>query len=286
MVLISGFAENSHPACEPKGGEFFQIVSLIHWGAERISIMLSEEELIRYQRQLIIPDIGEEGQEKLKKSHVIIAGVGGLGSISASYLVAAGVGHITLVDGDRVEPTNLNRQILHWTSDVDKWKVESAFLKLSEMNPYCRITAVHERINIHNIMDILGNCSFIIDATDNFQTRQVLNTASLRKKIPFIYGGVNKFSGMITTFVPGETPCFECVFPTMTPSEKSVGILGPVPGVIASMQAMEVLKLILGIGETLKGKLLQISLFNMKFREISIDRNPDCSMCGKKEEFA
>jgi len=242
--------------------------------------MFAEEELIRYQRQLIIPDIGEEGQKKLKKSHVIIAGVGGLGSISASYLVAAGVGHITLVDGDRVELTNLNRQILHWTGDVDKWKVDSASLKLREMNPYCRITTVPERITIHNVMDIFGNCSFIVDATDNFQTRQVLNMASLKKKIPFVYGGVNQFSGMITTFIPGETPCFECVFSKMAPSEKSAGILGPVPGVIASMQAMEVLKLILGVGEPLKGKMLHFSLLNMKFRVISIEKNPDCSMCG------
>jgi len=244
-------------------------------------MILSGLELLRYERQLIIPHVGEEGQKKLKNANVLIAGIGGLGSISASYLVAAGIGHITIVDGDKVELGNLNRQILHWTGDVDKWKADSAFFKLREINPYCQITSLHEKIEDDNIMDLLGDCSIIVDATDNIQTRQVLNTASLKKRIPFIYGGVKEFNGMITTFVPGDTPCFECVFPAMVPGEKISGVFGPVPGVVASLQTIEVLKMLLGIGELMKGKLLHFSLSDMKIKVISIEKNPNCVACGK-----
>lgn len=244
---------------------------------------LSDSEILRYQRQVMIPYVGQEGQKKLKNAKVFIAGIGGLGSISASYLVAAGIGHITIVDSDKVELGNLNRQIIHWTSDINKWKTDSAFFKLREINPYCHITSIHERIKVDNIMNLLGDCSIIVDATDNIEARHILNMASLRKRIPFIYGGVREFNGMITTFVPGETPCFECVFP-MIPQEKILGIFGPVAGVVASLQTIEVLKIILGIGGLLKGKLLYFNLLNLRFRKISIEKNSDCEACGKLAE--
>jgi molybdopterin-synthase adenylyltransferase len=247
-------------------------------------IFLSDLELLRYQRQVMLPYVGEEGQKKIKNAKVFIAGIGGLGSISASYLVAAGIGHITFVDGDKVELGNLNRQIIHWTSDINKWKADSALVKLKDINPHCHITSIQERIKNDNIMDLLGDCSIIVDATDNIQVRHVLNMASLGKRIPFIYGGVREFGGMITTFVPGETPCFECVFPSMIPQEKIFGIFGPVAGVAASLQTIEVLKIILGIGELMKGKLLHFNLLNMKFRKISIEKNSDCMACGKISE--
>ena len=247
-------------------------------------MFLSDSELLRYQRQLIIPHVGEEGQRKLKNVKVFIAGIGGLGSISASYLAAAGIGHITIVDSDKVELGNLNRQIIHWTADINKWKADSAFFKLREINPYCHITSIHERIKVDNIMNLLGDCSIIVDATDNMQTRQVLNMASLKQRIPFIYGGVKEFNGMITTFVPGETPCFDCIFPTIIQQEEIFGIFGPVAGVVASLQTIEVLKIILGIGELMKGKLLYFNFLNLRFRKVSIEKNSDCEACGKISE--
>lgn len=249
-----------------------------------MDMALSDLELLRYQRQLIIPQVGEEGQLKLKKAHVFVVGVGGLGSISASYLAAAGIGRITIVDSDRVELGNLNRQLLHWTEDIGKWKTDSASFKLEHINPHCRITGIHERITLQNIEDRLSDCSIMVDATDNIETRRVLNEVSLKTRIPFIYGGAKEFNGMLTTFIPGETPCFECVFPRISPEGKPVGVFGPVPGVVAALQTMEALKLILGVGELMQGKLLHFSLFNMKFREIALEKNPQCRMCGKTEE--
>lgn len=245
---------------------------------------LSDLELLRYQRQLVIPQVGLEGQRKLKQAHVLIVGIGGLGSISASYLAAAGVGRITIVDSDRVELGNLNRQLLHWTDDVGRWKTDSASVKLKLLNPHCRITSIHERITIHNIELFLSDCCIMLDATDNIITRYVLNEVSLRRKIPFVCGGVSEFSGMLTTFIPGETPCFECVFPKTTVKSKPNGVLGPAPGVVAAMQTMEAIKWILNVGEIMRGKILKFSLFSMIFKEVMIERNPHCQRCGNKEE--
>lgn len=242
---------------------------------------LSSDEMLRYARQIIMPSIGEEGQEKIKRAKVFIAGLGGLGSISSYYLAAAGVGCLKIVDRDSVDVSNLNRQILHATQDVDTPKTSSAEAKLRSLNPYVRIEAIQQEINAENITDIVSDCSIIVDATDNMETRKALNIASVKMKIPFIYGGVDGFNGMATTFIPGETPCFQCIFPYETKKRGAPGVIGPAPGVVASLQAMEALKLILGMKGLLAGRLLYFSGVEMTFREIRIERNPDCEICKR-----
>lgn len=239
----------------------------------------SEKERARYQRQIIIPGIGETGQKKIKAARIFIAGAGGLGSISSYYLAAAGVGKLIIVDRDTVEMTNLNRQIIHNTTDIGIPKVFSAKKKLEALNPHCAIRPIQAEMNKENIVDLVGDCSIIVDATDNIETRKVLNYASLRKGVPFIYGGVSKFDGMITTFIPGKTPCFECLFPGIETPKGVVGVIGPLPGVVGSLQAMEAIKIVLGMEGLLTGKLLFISAVDMSFREIKVERNPDCGVC-------
>jgi len=181
-------------------------------GEEDGGVPFSAEEMERYSRQMMIPSVGREGQERLRAAKVCIAGAGGLGSVSAYYLAAAGVGRIRIVDRDRVELSNLNRQILHFTGDLCEPNVLSALDKLERLNPYCRVEAVETDINEGNVFELIGGCQVVIDALDNIRTRRALNLASVRSRIPLIYGGVEAFSGMASTFVSGETPCFECLF--------------------------------------------------------------------------
>ncbi len=244
---------------------------------------LTPEELRRYNRQIIIPEIGEQGQQKLKAAKIMVAGLGGLGSISAYYLAAAGVGHLTLVDKDFVECSNLNRQILHWTQDMGQEKTRSAVWKLQKLNPNCTIRAVQAEITEDNCRDLIGDCDMIVDGMDNMKTRRVLNAACLNYHIPYIYGGVYHMEGVASVFIPGKTPCLECVFPA-DPDETETsasGILGPVPGVISCIQSMEAIKLILGLTDLLAGRLLFFCGYDMRFQEFKIDRNPCCCACGR-----
>jgi len=243
---------------------------------------ISSEEAIRYSRQLILPEIAPQGQIKLKQARVLIAGVGGLGSVSAYYLAAAGIGSIRIADSDCVEAGNLNRQILHGTGDIGKPKTMSALEKLRNLNPYCDVEPIQEFISDENILDMVKDCTVILDGTDNLKTRKILNRASILKDIPFVYGGVEGFTGMATTFVPGRTPCLECFFSRDTGQKEPIGIIGPVPGVIASIQSMEAIKLILGIGKLLTNKLLIFNGMGMSFRKIEMEKNPDCPVCGKR----
>ena len=243
---------------------------------------ISSEEAIRYSRQLILPEIAPQGQIKLKQARVLIAGVGGLGSVSAYYLAAAGIGSIRIADSDCVEAGNLNRQILHGTGDIGKPKTMSALEKLRNLNPYCDVEPIQEFISDENILDMVKDCTIILDGTDNLKTRKILNRASILKDIPFVYGGVEGFTGMATTFVPGRTPCLECFFSRDTGQKEPIGIIGPVPGVIASIQSMEAIKLILGIGKLLTNKLLIFNGMGMSFRKIEMEKNPDCPVCGKR----
>jgi molybdopterin/thiamine biosynthesis adenylyltransferase len=243
---------------------------------------LTKEESLRYNRHIIIPEIGEEGQRKLKRAKVFVAGIGGLGSISSYYLTAAGVGYLKIVDMDIVDYSNLNRQIIHWTDDIGKRKSNSAFEKLHKLNPLCSIETVHAEITGQNCADLIGDCSIIVDAMDNMKTRRILNAASVQKRIPYIYGGVHQLDGLVTTFVPGETPCLECLFPddhSKSPQAPQ-GILGPVPGVIAAIQSVETLKILMNLEGLLTGRLLCFSGYDMTFREFKINRNPGCSVCG------
>jgi adenylyltransferase/sulfurtransferase len=244
---------------------------------------LTPEELQRYNRQIIIPEIGVEGQRKLKQSRVFVAGIGGLGSISSYYLTAAGIGNLKIVDKDRVDYSNLNRQIIHWTSDIDEWKSVSGSRKLRSLNPYVSLEAVQAEITEQNCAELVGDCSVIVDAMDNMKTRRILNAVSVARNIPFVYGGVHQLDGLTTTIIPGVTPCLECVFPeNRSESDASPpGILGPVPGVIACIQAIETVKLILGLGGLLAGRLLCFCGSDMTFREFNITRDPECPVCGK-----
>lgn len=245
-----------------------------------MSIKLTKEELARYKRQIIIPSIGKEGQKKLKNSKVFIAGFGGLGSISSQYLVAAGIGNIKIIDKDVVDISNLNRQIIHWTQDLGKEKAESGLYKLKNLNPNCNIEAIKTELNEENAYTLISDVSVIIDATDNITTRKIINKVSVAKSVPFIYGGVDGFSGMVTTLMPPETPCFDCIFPKDVKKKGIIGVIGPAPGIVASIQAMEAIKIILGIGGTLKNRLLYFSGTDMQFRELVIEKNPECPTCG------
>ena len=245
----------------------------------------SSEETIRYNRQLILPEIGQQGQVKLKQARVLIAGMGGLGSVSSYYLAAAGIGSLRIADGDCVEAGNLNRQILHGTGDIGKPKTLSALEKLRDLNPYCNVEPIQEIISDESILDMAAGCTVILDGTDNLAARKILNRASILKGIPFIYGGVDGFGGMVTTFIPGRTPCLECFLSRDAGQSAPIGIIGPVPGVIASIQSLEAIKLILGIGGLLTNNLLVFNGMDMTFRKIEMEKNPDCPVCGSNADI-
>ena len=245
--------------------------------------MLSSEDRQRYSRQMLLPEIGKAGQEKLTRAAVLVAGLGGLGSISAYYLAAAGFGRLRLVDSDTVTLENLNRQILHQTQDLGRPKTDSAEGKLSALNPGCRIEAFGERITADSALRLAAGCDLIVDATDNAATRAVLNRTALTLDIPFVFGGVSGLDGMVTTIIPGRTPCLQCIFPNLADiqTKAPVPALGPVVGIIASIQCLEAIKWVAGMEtELLAGKLLSIQCRNLRFRTVSLARNPACPVCG------
>lgn len=246
--------------------------------------MLTEEEARRYSRQMQLPEIGLEGQVRIAAGRVMVAGLGGLGSIAAYYLAAAGVGYLKLVDRDRVALENLNRQILHGTADIGRPKSESARKKLGRLNPHCRAEAVHASIDDGSAEALLGDCGVIVDATDNRETRQALNRASVRHRLPFIYGGISGWDGMTATFIPGRGPCFSCLFPTreVANGPSPPPVLGPTAGIVASIQCLEVLRLLIGAPPRLAGRLLRVSGAAMEFHILPIDRNPRCPVCSDR----
>lgn len=248
--------------------------------------MLSEDQKRRYRRQLILPEIGEEGQKKLGKASVLIVGLGGLGSISSYYLAAAGVGHLRIVDRDRVELANLNRQLLHSTDDLGRPKVESASEKLLRLNPSCHVETAIVNIGDENAFGLAKNCDLIIDATDNVGTRYVLNRVSLKKQIPFIYGGISGWNGMAATFIPGKTGCFACLFPPerARTSETEFPALGPTAGVISSIQSMDALRILAGLPSQLAGKLFTFRGADMRLRITPMEQNPECPLCARPQE--
>ena len=241
--------------------------------------MLSATELERYTRQIMIPGLGEEGQEKLKKARVLVAGVGGLGSPAALYLAAAGVGNLRLVDSDVVELTNLNRQILHWNRDIGRNKVDSGSNKLKEFNPEVRIEALKERITEDNVKDLVSGCDLILDAMDNLETRYLLNRAGIDQKVPICHGAVRGFEGRAMTILPGQTACLMCIYQGASVHEK-VPVIGVTPGIIACIQAAEAVKYITGIGQLLANRFLVYDGLNMRFNEVRVARNPECRHCS------
>jgi len=241
--------------------------------------MLTKDELERYDRQIIIANIGEEGQEKLKRARVFIAGAGGLGSPAAIYLTAAGVGMIRVVDHDRVELSNLNRQVLHWDEDVGKKKAASATEKLKKINHEVKIEAIEETITDANVFQLIAGFDVLVDAMDNLPIRYLLNKAAIEKNIPFFHGAVYGFEGRAMTILPGITACLRCVYRGDLPKEK-IPVIGVTPAVIGCIQATEVIKYIVGIGELLKNRLLIYDGLDMKFTAFKVKKDPQCEHCG------
>ncbi len=240
--------------------------------------MLTDSERDRYARQILIDEIGEESQEKLKSATVCIAGAGGLGSAIAVYLTAAGIGEIRIADHDQVELSNLNRQILHWNDDIGRNKVDSAVEKLKKLNPDITLRGIGETITEHTVSRLAGGCDCIVDAMDNFPTRYMLNAFAVKNRIPFFQGAVSGFEGRVMTVVPGKTPCLECMNKGPVLREK-FPVIGVAPAVIGSIQATEVIKYITGIGELLLNRLLVYDGLSMTWKELKINRNPYCKQC-------
>jgi molybdopterin/thiamine biosynthesis adenylyltransferase/rhodanese-related sulfurtransferase len=242
----------------------------------------------RYARHIMLPEIGEKGQEKLLKSRVLLLGAGGLGSPAALYLAAAGVGTLGLIDADVVDASNLQRQILHGTSTVGVSKVESGKQRIKDLNPDVNVIAFDERLTSENIDRVLDHgWDVIVDGLDNFPTRYLINDASIWKNIPVVHGSIFRFDGQVTTFVPKKGPCYRCLYPEpppahLAPSCSEAGVLGVLPGIIGVIQATEAVKLLLGAGEPLNGRLLMYESLRMRFSQVKLRRDPECPVCGDK----
>ena len=251
----------------------------------RPKVALTEEKTERYSKHLMLEQVGEPGQQKLLASKVLIIGAGGLGSPAALYLAAAGIGTIGIVDADKVELSNLHRQIIHHTTDLGTEKVKSAETKMHAINPDVTVRAYHQRIMAANIRQIITEYDFVIDASDNFPTKFLINDACFFQKIPFSHAGVLRFDGQLITVLPGETTCYRCIFnatpsPDAVPPASRAGLLGVMPGVIGTLQATEAIKYLLKLGDLLTNTLLTYDLLKMEFRKVHFNRNPDCPLCG------
>ena len=240
--------------------------------------IITEEELKRYTRQL--PLIGQDGQDKLKRANILIAGAGGLGSPIATYLACAGIGRIVIVDDDTVSVSNLNRQTLHWASDVGRKKTTSAQEKIRTMNPYLEVETISCIIDEANAGGIVGDADLIVDALDNFSARYFLNSVAVKRHIPFFHGAVRGFHGQVMTVIPDQTACLRCVFP-QTPPAEIFPVIGTTPGVIGSIQATEVIKYLTGKGELLTNRLLLWDGLSGKMNFLQVKRNLSCPDCGQ-----
>ncbi len=242
--------------------------------------MLTPGELERYQRQIMIQGFGQEGQEKIKKARVFLAGAGGLGSPAALYLAAAGIGSIRIIDTDTVDLSNLNRQVLHWTSNIGDKKTDSASDKLRRFNPEVEIQAIQTRITVENALELVSGCDMILDAVDNLDTRYVLNLAGQKLKIPLFHGAISGFEGRAMTIMPGRSACLMCLYRGVSLNRKSP-VLGATAAVIAGIQVSEAIKYITGLGQLLTDRFLVYDGLNMRFAEIAVTRDPACAHCGK-----
>jgi molybdopterin/thiamine biosynthesis adenylyltransferase/rhodanese-related sulfurtransferase len=246
---------------------------------------LSAEQRNRYQRHLLLPEVGEAGQQKLLESKVLLLGAGGLGSPAALYLAAAGVGTLGIVDMDVVDESNLQRQILHNVDRVGERKVDSAKKTLVALNPDVDVVTYDVRLGADNVLDVIDGYDVIVDGTDNFPTRYLVNDASLVKRIPVVHGSIFRFEGQATVFAPYEGPCYRCLIPEpppadLAPSCAEAGVLGVLPGIIGSIQAMEAIKVLLGLGEPLVGRLLAYDALEESYRTFKVNRDPNCPACG------
>jgi len=248
---------------------------------------LTTDEIQRYSRHLILPDVGVEGQQKLKAARVLIVGAGGLGSPVALYLAAAGVGTLGLIDFDVVDVSNLQRQILHGTKDVGRSKLESARARLHDVNPHVRVETYETRLTSANALEIIRGYDIVVDGTDNFATRYLTNDACVLLGKPNVYGSIFRFEGQASVFGTADGPCYRCLFPEppppgSVPSCAEGGVFGVLPGIVGTIQATETIKLILGMGETLAGRLLLIDAQSMQFRAMTLRKDPACPACGTR----
>ena len=248
---------------------------------------LSNAEKIRYARHLNIPEIGEVGQLRLKNSSVLVVGAGGLGSASISYLGAAGIGKIGVVDSDKVELSNLQRQILHGMSTLQVEKVKSAQKRIKDLNPEVKIKGVCARIEQNNVEELLADYPIVVDATDNIESRYIINQACVNLGKTFVYGAIYQFYGQMSVFNASSGPCFQCVFrhkpsKIQTLANRGVGVVGALPGVIGSMQALEVIKLLVGFGTPAIGKLLLFDGMDLKIQTVAVEKDPACPICGSE----
>jgi molybdopterin/thiamine biosynthesis adenylyltransferase/rhodanese-related sulfurtransferase len=255
----------------------------LEWSTPRT---LSADQRNRYQRHLLLPEVGEAGQQKLLDAKVLLLGAGGLGSPAAIYLAAAGVGTIGIIDMDVVDASNLQRQILHTLDRVGMRKVESAKVALTSLNPDVKVVTYDTRLNADNILDIIDGYDVIVDGTDNFPTRYLVNDAALVKRIPVVHGSIFRFEGQATVFFPYVGPCYRCMIPEPPPAELApscaeAGVLGVLPGIIGSIQAVETIKLILNLGDPLVGRLLTYDSLDQSFRTFKVRRDPSCPACGE-----
>src|SRR3954469_17754604 len=250
------------------------------------TVDLSNEEIARYSRHLIMPEVALDGQKTLKQARVLTIGAGGLGAPLAMYLAAAGVGTLGIVDFDVVDESNLQRQIIHGTSDIGRPKMESARDRIKDINPNVQVEAFEEALTSENALDIFKDFDIIVDGTDNFPTRYLVNDACVLLGKPNVYGSIFRFEGQASVFYAEEGPCYRCLYPEppppgLVPSCAEGGVLGILPGAIGTIQATETVKLILGIGEPLIGRLLLYDALGMTFREMKLRKDPDCPVCGE-----
>ena len=249
-------------------------------------IEFTDEQIERYSRHIILPEVGGAGQQKMLEARVLLLGAGGLGSPAAYYLAAAGIGNLGIVDFDKVDLSNLQRQIIHSTERIGMLKTESAKKTIEALNPDINVTLYNERLDSSNIMSLIENYDYIVDGSDNFPTRYLVNDACVMKNKTLVHGSIYRFEGQVTVFKPFDGPCYRCLYPEppppgMVPNCQEGGVLGVLAGVIGNLQVVEVLKLVIGIGETLIGKLLIYDALNTEFRNLRLRRDADCPVCSE-----
>ncbi|MEI8263800.1 MAG: molybdopterin-synthase adenylyltransferase MoeB [Actinomycetes bacterium] len=294
IVYCAGGARSAFAAKTLQEIGFTNVVSVIggfnRWKDEGLTWTtpktLTPDQRNRYQRHLLLPEVGEKGQQKLLESKVLMLGAGGLGSPSSLYLAAAGVGNIGIIDMDVVDASNIQRQILHNLDRVGERKVDSAKKTLTALNPDLNVATYDVRLGADNILDIIDGYDIIVDGTDNFPTRYLVNDAALLKKIPVVHGSIFRFEGQVTIFDPYNGPCYRCMIPEPPPAELApscaeAGVLGVLPGIVGSIQALETLKMLLNLGETLVGRLLAFDALEESFRTFKVRRDPACPACGE-----
>jgi len=250
-------------------------------------IEFTDEQIERYSRHIMLPEVGGSGQQKMLEARVLLLGAGGLGSPAAYYLAAAGIGNLGIVDFDQVDLSNLQRQIIHSTERIGMLKTESAKKTIQALNPDVNVTLYNEKMDSRNIMSLIKDYDYVVDGSDNFPTRYLVNDACVMKNKTLIHGSIYRFEGQVTVFKPGDGPCYRCLYPEppppgMVPNCQEGGVLGVLAGVIGNLQVVEVLKLILGIGKPLVGKLLIYDALNTEFRSLRLRRDANCPICGEK----